>query len=97
VGFNRATLLHFAESTLPQRRTKIRRIPLDGEPSRRWIEVPDVGNDLGTHFPAIGDDFIAGGRARIGRVGSARSILSSSKDLVAFAQEYLNRALLGGA
>lgn len=97
VGFNRATLLHFAESTLPQRRTKIRRIPLDGEPSRRWIEVPDVGNDLDTHFPAIGDDFIAAGRARIGRVGSARSILSSSMDLVAFAQEYLNRALLGGA
>jgi aminoglycoside 3-N-acetyltransferase len=93
VGFNRATLLHFAESTLPNRRTKIRRIPLDSERGRRWIEVPDVGNDLDTHFPAIGDEFVAAGRARMGLVGSARSILCASADLVAFAAEYLDRAL----
>ena len=93
VGFNRATLLHFAESSLPHRRTKIRRVPLDSDDGRRWVEVPDVGNDLNTHFPAIGDEFIAAGRLRTGRVGSARSTLSSSSDLVAFAKEYLNSAL----
>lgn len=97
VGFNRATLLHFAESTLPNRRTKTRRIPVNDSFGRRWIEVPDVGNDMNTHFPAIGEQFVAAGLAVTGRVGCAHAILASSSRLVAFAAEYLRRVLPKGA
>ena len=95
VGFNRATLLHYAESTLPNRRVKTRRIPLDDGAGRRWIEAPDVGNDLNTHFPAIGDQFVAAGLASAGRIGNAASTLCSSAALVRFAAAYLGNALPG--
>lgn len=97
VGFNRATLLHFAESKVSDRRTKTRRIPVDDSSGRHWIEVPDVGNDLNTHFPDIGDRFVAAGLAATGRVGEARAILASSAALVAFAADHLGRVLAQGA
>ena len=93
VGFNRATLLHHAESLVPNRREKMRRIPTGDGPARRWLEAPDVGDDLDTHFPAIGSAYLAEGRARTGKVGAAEAILASAGDLVPFASSYLARAL----
>jgi aminoglycoside 3-N-acetyltransferase len=40
VGFNRATLLHQAESLAPNRREKLRRIPSGDGAERRWAEAP---------------------------------------------------------
>lgn len=89
VGFNRATLLHYAESRVPHRRTKTRRIPFGEGAARRWVDAPCVGDDLGTHFPAIGAAYLAAGRARTGKVGAADAVLASSADLVRFASDYL--------
>jgi len=46
VGFNRATLLHYAESLVPHGRRKTRRIPFGEGDARRWVEAPCVGGDL---------------------------------------------------
>ncbi len=93
VGFNRAALLHYAESLVPHGRRKVRRIPVGDGAERSWVEVPDVGDDLDTHFPALGAAFLAEGRARRGRVGGAEAVLASARDLTAFASRYLARAL----
>jgi aminoglycoside 3-N-acetyltransferase len=66
VGFNRATLLHYAESLVPHGRRKTRLIPFGEGSSRRWIEAPCVGDDLNTHFPAIGAAYLPTGRGRMG-------------------------------
>lgn len=93
VGFNRATLLHYAESLVPHGRRKTRRIPLGEGAVRRWAEVPCVGDDLNTHFPPIGAAYLAAGRARTGKVRAADAVLASASDLVAFASDYLAKAL----
>lgn len=93
VGFNRATLLHYAESLVPHGRRKTRRIPAGDGAQRSWVEVPDVGDDLDTRFPAIGAAYLAEGRARRGKVGAADSVLASARDLVAFASQNLAQAL----
>lgn len=93
VGFNRATLLHYAESLVPHGRRKMRRIPLGEGAERSWVEVPDVGDDLDTHFPALGAAFLAEEPARQGKVGAADAVLASARGLTAFAAEYLARAL----
>lgn len=97
VGFNRATLLHYAESLVPNRREKVRRIPIGNGSERRWLEAPDVGDDLNTHFPSIGAAYLAERRARTGRVGAADAVLASAGDLVPFASSHLARALTGSA
>lgn len=89
VGFNRATLLHYAESRVPHRRTKTRHIPFGEGDARRWVDAPCVGNDLNTHFPSVGAAYLAAGRARTGRVGAADAVLASAADLVGFASDYL--------
>ncbi|MFE5210863.1 hypothetical protein [Streptomyces sp. NPDC056600] len=43
---------------------------MDGERVR--IEVPDVGNDHGRHFPGVDADAEAAGLVRVGRVGAAQ-------------------------
>jgi aminoglycoside 3-N-acetyltransferase len=94
VGFNRATLLHFAESRVPHGRRKVRRFPyVEPDGSRGWAEVPDVGDDLNTHFPAIGEAVHAKGLATVGRVGQAPCSLVSARILVDFATDYLSAAL----
>jgi aminoglycoside 3-N-acetyltransferase len=93
VGFNRAALLHYAESLVPHGRRKVRRVPVGDGAERSWVEAPDVGDDLDTQFPAIGAAFLAEGRARQGRVGGAEAVLASARDLAAFASAYLARAL----
>ena len=90
VGFNRATLLHYAESRVPHGRRKTRHLPVgDGE----WVDVPDVGDDLDTHFPAIGRAVLREGLANVGRVGEADCALVSSRLLVDRAVSFLSDAL----
>nr|WP_246503783.1 AAC(3) family N-acetyltransferase [Plastoroseomonas arctica] len=93
VGFNRATLLHYAESRVPHGRRKTRRIPFGEGARREWVEVPCIGDDLDTHFPPLGATYVAAGRARTGMVGAADAVLASSADLVAFATAFLGSAL----
>jgi aminoglycoside 3-N-acetyltransferase len=93
VGFNRATLLHFAESRVPHGRRKTRRIPVDRGGARVWLSVPDVGDDLNTYFPRIGERLIKDGHASIGLVGQASGALASSRTVVDLATDFLARAL----
>ncbi len=93
VGFNRATLLHYAESLVPHGRRKTRRIPFGEGDARRWVEAPCVGGDLNTHFPSFGTAYLAASHARTGRVGAADAVLASAADLVSLATGYLARVL----
>ena len=91
VGFNRCTALHFAESLAPKRRVSTVRFPTMKDGRRMWVEAPNVADDNDTHFPAIGQEFLATGRARRGKVGDADSILFSMRDLVGTAVDYFDR------
>ena len=93
VGFNRCTALHFAESLVAKRRTMTVRFPrLDGV-RREWVAVPNVANDLDTHFPVIGAQYVAANRAAEGTVGEAAAVYFRMRDLVDFAREYFERVL----
>jgi aminoglycoside 3-N-acetyltransferase len=93
VGFNRATLLHFAESRLPHGRRKMRKIPVDAGSERAWVSAPDVGDDLNRYFPLIGEQFMQLGQAQVGPVGRARCTLTSAQAIVDFASDFLSKAL----
>jgi aminoglycoside 3-N-acetyltransferase len=93
VGFNRATFLHFAESRVPHGRRKTRRISTDQNGVRRRLSVPDVGDDLNTYFPRIGEEFVNAGHASAGIVGQAGSTLTSARAVVDFATDFLSKAL----
>jgi len=93
VGFNRCTALHFAESLVAKRRTMTVRFPrLDGV-RREWVAVPNVANDLDTHFPVIGAQYVAANRVAEGTVGEAAAVYFRMRDLVDFAREYFERML----
>lgn len=93
VGFNRCTALHFAESLVDKRRVTTNRF-LQLENGRRvWVEVPNVADDNGTHFPIIGEKYVSAGRARLGSIGAARSTLFPVQDLVDFAEAYFEEVL----
>jgi aminoglycoside 3-N-acetyltransferase len=93
VGFNRCTALHFAESLMAKRRVKtVRFARLEGV-RRRWVEAPNVADDLDTHFPVIGAQYRLAKRAMEGKVGQAGSLYVRMRDLVGFAQEYFDRVL----
>ena len=93
VGFNRASILHYAETRVPHGRVKPRRFPVDEGGARRWVEFTDAGDDLDTHFPPIGEAFIAAGKVRTGRVGAGSAHLMRMGPLVDFAERYLAGAL----
>lgn len=93
VGFNRITLLHYAESLVPQGRRKQRKIPIEINNSRLWKQVEDVGDDLNTHFPIIGEKFVSGGNVKQKKVGESLSGLMSTKQLVDFAVQYFEDTL----
>lgn len=93
VGFNRCTSLHYAESLVPKRRTTIHRYPLVIEGVRTWVENEDMANDDGTHFPVVGEQFVASNAVKSGRVGEAESLLFSTRELVDFAESYFAREL----
>lgn len=89
VGFNRCTALHFAESLVACRRTMTVRVQVR---AGEWIDVPNVADDLDTHFPIIGARYVAAGRSVVGRIGEATAHLVEMSDLVGFARDYFERA-----
>lgn len=94
VWSNRATALHYAESLVPHGRRKERCFPIEEDGVRKWVQVPDIGDDLNTHFPPIGDIYFAReGDAKVANIGDAKSCLVSTKGLVDFGRDYLSKAL----
>ena len=93
VGFNRCTSLHYAESLVPTRRTTVHRYPVMENGNRVWVEVPDMANDDGVHFPVVGEQFAATGAVCSGHVGNAESMYFATRQLVEFAESYFARVL----
>lgn len=92
VGFNRLTMLHYAEWLVPHGRRKTRLIPEE----LGVLLAPDIGDDLNTHFPEIGRRFLATRRVRAGRVGDGAAMLMRAQPVVEFAKAYLENALPRG-
>ena len=88
VGFNRITLLHYAESLVVNGRRKIRKIPMVENEHLIWKEFMDVGDDLDTHFPIIGKEFIKSGNVSQLKIGKAFCSLMNSRDLIDFSVIY---------
>lgn len=93
VGFNRCTSLHFAESRVPQRRVETTRFPELRDGRRVWVEVPTMGADNSTHFPAVGAAFAEEVGLARGRVGEAEALFFPTRALVDFATPYFARVL----
>ncbi|WP_405762203.1 AAC(3) family N-acetyltransferase [Streptomyces sp. NBC_01420] len=95
VGHNRNSFLHYAESLIPDHRRKLRRFPyvVDGE--RVWVEVPDVGDDNGRHFPGVGAEAEEAGLVRVGAIGAAECRLMESRPFIEFAARRLRERLAG--
>lgn len=93
VRHNRNSFLHHAETLTPRPRLKLRRFPvrLDGE--RVWLEALDVGDDNGTHFPAVGDEFERRAGVERTSVGQAACALLPARPFVEFAVERLTGLL----
>ncbi|MEL6977112.1 MAG: AAC(3) family N-acetyltransferase [Pseudomonadota bacterium] len=91
VGFNRLTMLHYAETLSPHHRKKTRLDPVDGA----FVLAPDVGDDLGVHFPALGLKACAEGIVEEGLIGVAPSKLTRARPIVALGRDYLDKALSG--
>lgn len=89
VGFNRLSLLHHAEGLVPHGRRKTRIALVEGE----VVLVPDVGDDLGRFFPAIGAALLAAGHGHLSKVGAADCALVPARATVDFATGYLSAAL----
>lgn len=93
VGFDRCTSLHYAESLVPARRTRINRFPLIENGVRVWAEKRDMASDNGTHFPIVGRRFADRGGVRTGKVGDADALFFSTRTLVDFAAGYFREVL----
>jgi len=93
VGFNRCTALHFAESLVEKRRTTTSRYAVMEKGKRVWVEVPNMADDNSVHFPAVGEQYVATGKAVVGQVGEAQATLLPMRDLVEFATAYFEREL----
>jgi aminoglycoside 3-N-acetyltransferase len=93
VGHDRNSSLHLAETRAVHGRRKIRRMLVAGPSGRDWVSVPDAEDDRGRLFPTIGTAFEARGTTRHGLVGSAESRLMVQRELVDFAEAWLNTHL----
>lgn len=93
VGHNRNSFLHYAESLIPDHRRKLRRFPYVVNGERVWVEVPDVGDDNGRHFPGVGAEAEREGLVRTGRIGGAECRLTASGPFVDFARRRLAERL----
>ena len=93
VGFNRCTALHFAETLATSRREQSARFPSLVDGIRTWHEVPNVADDNDTHFPVIGEQFVAAHYTRAGTIGRARTTLFSMRELTEFAIRYFENNL----
>jgi hypothetical protein len=52
-----------------------------------------MGTDNGTHFPIVGQRFADRGLVRSGKVGTADTLLFSTRALVDFAEGYFREVL----
>jgi aminoglycoside 3-N-acetyltransferase len=76
-----------------KRRVTTVRFPALSNGRRVWLEAPNVADDNDTHFPIIGQQYVSAGRAQLGRIGEAQSMLFPMRDLVDFAVKYFEAAL----
>jgi aminoglycoside 3-N-acetyltransferase len=93
VGHDRNSSLHLAETRAVHGRRKQRCFIVERNGVVGWETFPEVDDDGGRLFPAIGADFDAKGKVKIGLVGSAESRLMRQRDLVDFAAAWLDRRL----
>ena len=92
VGHDSDSSLHLAEyrAGYPAKKRSPCGAPVIRRGRRAWVEFEDI--DFGTEdFPSIGLAFEGKGQARIGKVGRAESRLMSSRSLVDFAVEWMER------
>ncbi|MCU1368590.1 MAG: aminoglycoside N3-acetyltransferase [Ilumatobacteraceae bacterium] len=97
------TMIHLAEylADVPDKRRVHRRhrvVGPDGTVRVREVECLDDSDGIVDHpgedyFATITRDYLATGRARVGRVGAARSELIQARDLVEFATAWMNEHL----
>jgi len=91
VGWNRCSALHAAESIAVHRRTKTRRFKNGSGPKAKWIEAPDVADDLDTLFPLVGAAWEAAGDVGRGMIGGAESKLTGYDSLLSFASDWISK------
>jgi len=91
VGFNRCTMLHFAESKSKNPRFTQSRYPVIRSNKKQWIKVVDMANDNSTHFPKIGKEILLTKKISQGRIGAANSMLFSANVIVNFSINYFNK------
>ncbi len=91
VGWNRCTPLHTAETFAKHRRTKTRRMKTGGSKGK-WVEEPDVADDVNRLFPAVGAAFEQTGAVTFGTFGAAQCRVCNLKDLIEFASVWIDRA-----
>lgn len=90
VGFNRCTMLHFAESKSKNRRLTTSNYPVLRNNKRVWIEAQDMGNDNSIHFPKIGELYLSKKGANKSKIGEADSLLFPTKKIVEFGTNYFD-------
>ncbi|EZH71347.1 hypothetical protein ATO12_08130 [Aquimarina atlantica] len=93
VGFNRCTMLHFGESLSNNPRLTKSKYQIIEDNRKKWVEIADMANDNSTYFPQIGKEFLELKRVRVGKIGSAESMLFSTKELVDFSIQYFNQKI----
>ncbi len=89
VGWNRCSLLHTAETLAAHRRTKTRRVKT-GPGDAPWADLPDVADDLGRYFPALGAAYEATGAVTVGRLGQASVRLCAYAPLLDWARGWID-------
>lgn len=69
------------------------RFPRIIEGKTKWAEETNVADDNDTHFPIIGEKFVASGQAKLGTIGEAPATFFSMRALVSFALGYFEAVL----
>lgn len=97
------TLLHYVEylAEVPDKRRVLRhrRVLRDGSVETVTVASLDDSGGIvdypGEYFADLLEEYLASGRARIGRVGGATSELLDAEDLVAFGRAWMESHLVG--
>lgn len=97
VGWNRCSALHAAESIAEHKRTKIRRFKNGQGADAKWIEAPDVVDDLDTLFPLVGAAWEEAGGVKTGKIGEAHGKLTGYDSLLTFASHWISERNLKSA
>ena len=89
VGWDRCTALHTSETLAAHRRTKTRRLKAGGGDGK-WVESPDVADDMGRLFPTVGAAFEKTESVSVGTFGEAHCRICDYRQLVDFGTEMIN-------